>query len=309
MKVLLDTYGSDLGEEEIIAGGIEAIREIPDLHIVFFGKESLIRPAVESAGIDPSCYSIVNATDFIKNEDNPMDIFRGRNESSMAMALDALKRDTDAAGLLSCGSTGALMVGSISRIGLVKGLSVPVLCSYIPNPNTHWTYLLDCGAHLTPSAKDLVLFAELGAAHYSKKFGVESPSVGLLSVGSEPNKGDELILEAHKLLAESDLNFIGNVEGCDTQNGKCHIIVTDGVSGNILLKSIESAGMTCLSMLESYISSEGSSQLNSLLDDMKHNFHMTKYGGAFFLGIDRNIIKMHGASGRDTVVACVKQLM
>lgn len=309
MKVLLDTYGSDLGEEEIIAGGIDAIQKIPGLHIVFFGKEDLIRSAVTSAGIQKTSYSIVNATDFIRNEDNPMDIFRGRNGSSMALALDALKKDTEAAGLLSCGSTGALMVGSISRIGLVAGLSVPVLCAYIPNPNTHWTYILDCGAHLTPSAKDLVLFARLGADHYSKKFGVDSPSVGLLSVGSEPNKGNELILEAHKLLSESGLNFIGNVEGCDTQNGRCHVLVTDGVSGNILLKSIESAGMTCLNMLSSYIGREGDHKLDILLDDMKHNFHLTKYGGAFFLGIDRNIIKMHGASGRDTVVACVEQLM
>ncbi len=309
MKVLLDTYGSDLGEAEIIKGGIDALKQIPDLHIVFFGSEDLILSELKDAGISDASYTVVGATDFITNHDNPMEIFRGRNDSSMALALDHLKKDTDAAGLLSCGNTGALMVGAISRIGLKKGLSAPVLCSPVPSPFSNWAYLLDCGAHLTPSASDLVLFARLGAEHYSKKYNVASPRVGLLSVGSEESKGNELIIEAHKLLKESDLNFIGNVEGCDAQNGKCDVIVTDGLCGNIMIKCIESSGMTCADMLEKYLEGNDDPNLQGLLQEMRDNFHLTKYGGAFFLGIDRNIIKMHGASGRDTVIACVRQLM
>ncbi|MBO7449132.1 MAG: hypothetical protein J6U54_02080 [Clostridiales bacterium] len=299
-KILLDTYGADLGEEEIIKGGIMALNEISDLFVEFYGSEDLIRSTLESSGISSDRYSVYGATDFITNHDNPMEIFRGRNESSMAMALNSLKKDGEALGLISAGNTGALMVGSIARIGLKAGLSAPVLCSLIPNPNTNWTCLLDCGAHLTPSASDLVLFARLGAEYFSAKYDVEAPRVGLLSVGSESSKGNELVLEAHKLLAESDLNFIGNVEGCDVQNGRCNVITTDGFTGNVLLKAIESAGMTCAGML--------GDKDPELLSSMHANFNFTELGGAIFLGINRMIIKIHGSSNCKTVLAVAKQL-
>jgi len=299
-KILLDTYGADLGEEEIIFGGIDALNEIPDLFIEFYGTEELIRSLLSDAGIDESRYAVFGATDFITNHDNPMDIFRSRNDSSMALALNALKKDNKALGLLSAGNTGALMVGSISRIGLVHGLSAPVLCSLIPSPAGTWTALLDCGAHLTPSASDLVLFAKLGAEFYTSRFGVKKPKVGILSVGAEKSKGNSLTIEAHRLLSYSDLNFIGNVEGNDVQNGRCNVITTDGFSGNVLLKAIESAGMLCANML--------GDKDPELYSKMQDNFNFTELGGAYFLGINRVVVKMHGAGNRKTVVSCVKQL-
>lgn len=300
-KIFLDTCGADLGDEEIIRGGIDSINSIPDLHIVFFGKEDVIKPLLSAAGISPESYTIANATDVFTNHDNPMEIFRGRNETSMAMALDALKKDSEAAGLISAGNTGGLMVGSIARIGLKQGLSAPVLCSLIPNPNTNWTCLLDCGAHLTPSASDLVLFARLGCDFYSQKYGTSSPRVGLLSVGSEPTKGNELVLEAHKLLDESDMNFIGNVEGCDVQNGRCDVITTDGFTGNVLLKAIESAGMVCAGI--------NKNADPETIETMHANFNFTERGGAYFLGINRLVMKIHGASNAKTVVASIKQML
>lgn len=300
-KILLDTFGADLGEEEIIKGGINALNEIADLHVVFYGKEDLISDLLNASGLPSDRYEIVGSSDEFTNHDNPMEIFRGRNGTSMAMALDALKKDSSAVGLISAGSTGGLMVGSIARIGLKQGLSAPVLCSLIPSPDANWTCLLDCGAHLTPSASDLVLFARLGCEFYTAKYGVTSPRVGLLSVGSEPSKGNELVLEAHKLLKDSDLNFIGNVEGCDVQNGRCDVITTDGFTGNVLLKAIESAGMLCAGM--------NKSPDPSLLENMHANFNFTERGGAYFLGINRLVMKIHGASNAKTVVAAVKQML
>ena len=168
----------------------------------------------------------------------------------MAMALNGIKNDEEALGLLSAGNTGALMVGSIARIGLKQGLSAPVLCSLIPGPDDTWTALLDCGAHLTPSASDLVLFAKLGSEFYSSRFNNPSPRVGLLSVGSEKSKGNALTLEAHRLLSYSDLNFIGNVEGCDVQNGTCEVITTDGFSGNVLCKAVEGTALELLKKIK-----------------------------------------------------------
>lgn len=300
-KILLDTYGADLGEEEIINGGIDSLIAIPELFIEFYGNKDLINFLLGSSGVDESRWSVVGSTDFITNHDNPMDIFRGRNESSMAMALNGIKNDEEALGLLSAGNTGALMVGSIARIGLKQGLSAPVLCSLIPNPNTNWTCLLDCGAHLTPSASDLVLFARLGCDFYSQKYGTSSPRVGLLSVGSEPTKGNELVLEAHKLLDESDMNFIGNVEGCDVQNGRCDVITTDGFTGNVLLKAIESAGMVCAGI--------NKNADPETIETMHANFNFTERGGAYFLGINRLVMKIHGASNAKTVVASIKQML
>lgn len=301
-KILLDTYGADLGEEEIINGGIDSLIAIPELFIEFYGNKDLINFLLGSSGVDESRWSVVGSTDFITNHDNPMDIFRGRNESSMAMALNGIKNDEEALGLLSAGNTGALMVGSIARIGLKQGLSAPVLCSLIPGPeNNTWTALLDCGAHLTPSASDLVLFAKLGSEFYSSRFNNPSPRVGLLSVGSEKSKGNALTLEAHRLLSYSDLNFIGNVEGCDVQNGSCEVITTDGFSGNVLIKAIESAGMACAKML--------GTKDPALYSKMEANFNFTELGGAYFLGINRTVVKMHGAGNRRTVLSCVKQLI
>ena len=299
-KILLDTYGADIGEEEIIKGGINALREIPDLYIEFYGNADLLKFMLTDSDVGPDRWAIIGATDFITNHDNPMDIFRGRNESSMAMALSALKDDEEALGLISPGNTGALMVGSISRIGLKQGLSAPVLSSLIPSPDGTWTCLLDCGAHHTPSASDLVLFAKLGAEFYSSRFNVEKPRVGLLSVGAEKSKGNALTLEAHRLLDLSDLNFIGNVEGCDVQNGKCDVITTDGFSGNVLLKAIESAGMSCANIV--------GDKKSELYNKMQSYYNFTELGGAYFLGINRTVLKIHGSSNGKTVVECANQL-
>ena len=220
-QVLLDTFGADLGTAELIKGAVMALRSRDDFEFVLFGNEDEIKAVLSEENHDGSRITIVNATDFITNEDNPMSVFRGRENSSMVLALNYLKTNENAHGLLSAGSTGALMVGSIAHVGIKKGLSTPVLGSLIPNPFTSWKLLVDCGAHLTPTAADLVTFARLGAKYYAATFNNTNPTIGLLSVGSEPGKGTELVKEAYKLLDESDLNFVGNVEGSDLDIRGC----------------------------------------------------------------------------------------
>lgn len=313
-QVLLDTFGADLGTAELIKGAVMALRSRDDFEFVLFGNEDEIKAVLSEENYDGSRITIVNATDFITNEDNPMSVFRGRENSSMVLALNYLKTNENAHGLLSAGSTGALMVGSIAHVGIKKGLSTPVLGSLIPNPFTSWKLLVDCGAHLTPTAADLVTFARLGAKYYAATFNNSNPTIGLLSVGSEPGKGTELVKEAYKLLDESDLNFVGNVEGSDLHFGRADVVVTDGFTGNVLLKSIEESTLTATKMVENYMSKEKLDEMTMhvferLVDQMHEVFDMTTRGGATFLGTNKLIVKMHGSSTRETVVACVDQIL
>lgn len=312
-KILLDTYGADLGTAELVKGAIMALNSRDDFSFVLFGDEKEIQAGLDGEEFDHDRVSIINATDFVTNHDNPMSVFRGRDESSMVLALKSLK-DEDVQGLLSAGSTGALMVGAISRVGLQQGIQSPVLASLIPNPFTSWSVLLDCGAHLTPTAEDLVSFAHLGAKYYEATFNKSNPTIGLMSVGSEETKGTELILAAHKLLKESGLNFIGNIEGCDMHSGKADVVVADGYVGNVLLKSIEESSLLATKMVENFYQKEKLDEMTMhlferLVSDMYESFDMTKRGGATFLGTKGLIVKMHGASTRETVVSCVNQIM
>lgn len=313
-KILLDTYGADLGVTEMVKGASLALEARDDIELILFGAEEEIRKVLEEDKADMNRITIINATDFITNHDNPMDVFRGRDESSMVLALNYLKTHDDVQGLLSAGNTGALMVGSIARIGLQKGVQSPVLASLIPNPVTNWQLLLDCGAHLTPTAQDLVTFAKLGVNFYKATYDVANPTVGLLSVGAEESKGNELTKEAHKLLKESGLNFIGNVEGSDLQNGKADVVVADGFTGNVLLKSIESANLVATQMVENFYQKAKLDTMTmrvfeQLVSDMYQQFDMTTGGGATFLGTKKLVVKMHGSSNRGTVLACVNQIL
>lgn len=313
-QVILDTFGADLGTAEIVRGAIMALQSRDDFELVLCGDENEIRAVFDEEGYDGSRAIIVNATDFITNHDNPVTVFRGRDDSSMVLALNYLKNNENAHGMISAGNTGALMVGAISRVGLQKGLQSPVLSSIIPSPFTNWNILVDCGSHLTPTAADLLTFARLGAKYFTATYGVTNPTIGLLSVGSEENKGTELIKQAHQLLKESELNFIGNVEGSDMQNGKADVVVTDGFAGNVLLKSIEASALTATKMVENFyqrekLDTKTMEVFERLVEDMYNIFDFTTNGGATFLGTNKLIVKMHGACNRKTVMSCVNQVL
>lgn len=314
-QVILDTYGADIGEEDIIRGAIDSLRSRDDYELVIVGDENKIRSVFEEENFDGSRVNIIPATDFITNHDNPVDVFRGRNESSMVLALEYLKKNEDAVGLVSAGNTGALMIGAISRVGIKPGMKSPVLASLIPNPFTRWQLLVDCGSHLEPTPEEMLCFAELGSNFYRATYGIENPTVGLLSVGSEESKGTEKIKQVHALFKESDsINFFGNVEGSDMQNGKADVIVADGYAGNVLLKSVEASCLTVAKMTQKFardkgLTGETKALFDELVSDMYQSFDFTTIGGAFFLGTKKLIVKMHGASNRITVKNSIDQIL
>lgn len=314
-QVVLDTFGADIGEEEIIRGAVDSLRERDDYELVIVGDENKIRSVFEAEGYNGERATIIHATDFVTNHDDPTTVFRGRENSSLVLALEYLKKNDEAAGLISAGSTGALMVGSIAHVGIKRGVKSPALSTLIPNPFTNWQLLVDCGAHLTPTPEELLCFARLGADFYHATYGIENPTIGLLSVGSEPGKGTELIKQTHELFAATtDINFVGNVEGCDVQNHKADVIVADGYAGNVLLKCVEASCLTATKMVQQFASDrnltgETRAMFDELINEMYANFDFTTQGGAIFLGTKKLVIKIHGTSNRKTVVSTVNQVL
>ena len=309
-KIIIDLEGADNGAGELFRGVLLAAKKYPDLHFVLSctDPDSMKKELSEkNAALTETQITFLPADDMIRNDEPAMSIFKGRDSSSMAVALDVLKNDEDAAGLLCAGNTGALMVGSIFRLGLVDGYRQPALSTMLPNTKGGMTTLVDCGANVNIEAGDLKKFAVLGSEFVSRMFQIEKPAVALLNVGREEGKGNPLYVEAYGLLKELGeqgiINFIGNAEGYDIITGYADVIVCDGYAGNVVLKLTESVGKCALSLVEAKQGNE------EIAEKLKELFVFNERGGATFLGTKKPVIKMHGCAGAETVVSCVEQLL
>jgi len=309
-KVVLDIYGADAGTGAMIEGAQAVLDRHPEIGMVLVGD----RADIENYGsLEPygDRLEIIHADDFIRNTDPASCVFNGRETSSMVLALKKLKNDPDCVGLLSPGSTGALMVGSIFRVGLIKGLKMPALSTSLPRIDGKMVCLVDCGANVNCTEKDLLTFGLLGDAYAKVMYRLDSPRVGLMSVGTERTKGNELTLKAYPLLEEANINFIGNMEGSDLIMGKADVVVSDGFSGNVLLKSHETAGQIAMHILKSEMqkSPEPKACMQDAYDPLAYLYDLNVRGGATFLGTNKPVIKMHGVAVARTVVSCTEQLL
>ncbi len=322
MKIIIDTYGADAGTAPIIQGAIEALHSLPELTVTLIGNQEDIMAQITEAALTTDDgltaapildrIEIIHTTDFITNHEAPTAIFTGRDNSSNALSLKLLKEDKNAIGLLTAGSTGATLVGSIFRLGLHKGLKSPALSALLPQVTGNYACLTDCGANIDCTAKDLLNFATLSSDYMKQLYKIEAPRVALLNVGKEDGKGNPLALEVTALLKESGLNFVGNIEGCDISLNKADVIVTDGFTGNIVLKEVEATGKIAMRILENTAKESCMTEdatVKSALAEMYTMFEMNTRGGATFLGTNKPIIKMHGVATKETVVACAKQLL
>ncbi len=309
-KIVIDTYGADAGTSPMIEGAQSVLDNHPDIGVVLVGDRADIE-----AKCDISLYrerlEVMHADDFITNTDPSACVFNSRDTSSMVLALKRLKNDPDCVGLLSPGSTGALVVGSIFRLGLIKGLKTPALSSSLPRVDGKMVCLVDCGANVNCNEKDLLTFALLGNAYAKIMYEQDRPRVGLMSVGTERTKGNELTLKAYPLLEDSQLNFIGNLEGSDLIMGKADVVISDGFSGNILLKSHEAAGQVAMHIVKDMIHAHPDccAGLEHAYEQLAYLYDLNVRGGATFLGTIKPIIKMHGVAVADTVCACADQLL
>ncbi|MBQ4566047.1 MAG: phosphate acyltransferase PlsX [Oscillospiraceae bacterium] len=308
-KIIIDSFGADAGQEVILRGAAAALKQDPQLHLVLVGKQEEILPVMEAEGISADRYTLKHAEDVIGVEEQPACVFRGRENSSLVMALQLLKEDPDALALLSPGSTGALLVGSIVHLGLLPGLKQPALCSALPCSGREFLCLVDCGANVEAKPRDLVRFARMGDAFMKCLCGMENPRVGLMNVGTEPGKGDEKTKEVYQLLKEQPLNFIGNIEGSDMVSDVADVIVADGFVGNVLLKNTEAVGKAALALVEEQMKKAPSEALSALHKELLYRYDFNNRGGATFLGTKKTVIKMHGCATAQTVVACIDQAL
>ncbi len=309
-KIIIDVCGSDFGPETILRGVKGALDLLGNYQLIVVGDEPTVRAVLGEDVISEHGIEILHAEDVITNHDAPTAVFRGREKASMVMALDRLKSDDDCVGMLSAGNTGALMVGSIFRLGLAKGLRQPALASDLPGFGEKHVVLVDCGAGIDSKPEDLVGFALMGTACARAMYGVSSPKVALLSVGREEGKGNTLTKEAFALLKQQPIDFIGNIEGNDIFTGEADVVVCDGFTGNVVLKNVEAVAKHAVSMLDvPGVSAETQAILEKIKRQLFATFGYNDQGGAIFLGTAKSIVKMHGCATESTVRACIDQMI
>jgi glycerol-3-phosphate acyltransferase PlsX len=309
IKIAVDSMGSDNSPFSEVEGAIQAAKAF-GVHVILVGKESLLTPLLkESGGEGLSSIEIRNATQVISMEEPPTSAIRKKKDSSIRVAAE-LVRDKVASGLVSAGNTGAVMAISKMVFGAVPGVDRPALAAILPTLAGH-AVVLDVGANITCKPRHLVQFAVMGHLFSRKIVGITSPRVGLMSVGEEESKGNELTKEVYRALKQLHLNFIGNVEGRDLYNGRADVIVCDGFTGNVALKTSEGLIEAVLKLLKDELSRNLKAKLGALLSQqsfkrLKKRLDYAEYGGAPLLGLRGASIICHGRSSSHAIKNAIR---
>ena len=315
MKIIVDAMGGDNAPLEIVKGALQG-RARWGVDIVLTGDAAQILRALEECGEKtvPQGVEIANATQTVEMCDDPATVFRHKKDTSMGVGLTML-RDGKADALVSAGSTGALLTGATLITKRVRGIRRAAMAPVIPT-TTGRAVLIDCGANAECTPEYLVQFAYLGNFYAKRVLGIGTPRVGLLNIGAEDSKGTDLQKQTLVRLREADaaghLHFIGNIEAKEAIKGGCDVIVTDGFSGNILLKTMEGVGSFAGSALKSMFKKNLLTKLAALavmpgLNAFKDKLDPNKVGGTAFIGISKAVIKAHGASNAEAVENAVGQ--
>ena len=313
MKIAVDTKGGDYAPIEIVEGTILASKKHPEMEFVLFGDEDKIFDILKCSKADLSKFEVVNAPEEVVNDESPTMAIKTKKQSSLVMCFDRLKTDPNICGMISAGSTGAILTGSILKIGRVPGVSRPSLAPAVPTETGGRVLLIDSGANMDCKPINLCHFAVMGSIYMKEMLGVENPRVALLNVGTEDKKGNELTHEVFPLLSKLDINFVGNMEARDILSGKYDVVVADGFAGNVLLKGLEATLTTMFQELKrassaSLISKIGALFMRKPLRAIKKKYNYAAMGGSMFIGAKKLVIKSHGSSKRETIFACCEQL-
>ncbi len=307
MRIILDVMGADKSPEYFVEGAVMAVKEF-GCDITLVGDEIQILSAIGENGWSMDKIEVVDAPEFITMEDSAMSVVKEKNKSSMNVGLKLLAEGKGDA-FVSAGNTGALLAGATFIVRRIRGLRAAIGTIL---PLARPTLLVDSGANINVTAENLEQFAKMGSIYMQKLHGIQEPTVGLLNNGSEPTKGTDLHREAYQKLSESDLNFIGNIEGRDIPFAKSDVIVTDGFTGNVVLKMTEGFGSFMIEQLKSLFTTNVVSKASALilkgtLKAFKKKFDASEYGGAPLLGISKPVIKAHGSSDAKAVKNAIKQ--
>ena len=318
MKIILDAMGGDHAPQTPVLGAIQAAKDF-GAEITLVGRGEEILKVLRSNNIEtlPQGVEIANADDVVDMHDDPAKVIKQRTNSSMVVGLKMLA-DGQGDAFISAGSTGALLTGATLLVKRVKGIRRAAMGPAMPNKAGGKTVILDCGANAECTPEFLLQFGLVGSLFAKKSLGVENPKVGLLNIGTEDSKGTPLQKEAHALLTNAHqqglLNFVGNVEARDVPLGAVDVVVCDGFSGNVLLKSIEGTAMFMGSLVSKMFKKSIISKLAAALvmKDIKAFKKMLDYreiGGTQFLGIKKPVIKAHGSSDELAFRNAVRQAM
>ncbi len=296
MKIILDVMGSDKGPEELIKGA-QMAKDRVDAEILYVGDADTILTLASKNKFKISESQVFHAPDVISMDSDPFEIRSMRN-SSMRIALEMLK-DGIGDALVSCGNTGALHTGATLYVKRIRGVHRAAISALLPMKTP--VLLLDAGANLSVTPEHLTQFAIMGSIYMNKVLGIETPRVGLLNIGAEDCKGTQLCIDAYKDLRKNrDINFVGNIEGKDIPPAKCDVVVCDGFSGNIVLKTIEGMGKFVSSSVKDIFSSAagkiGGLFVINKLSSFKESMSPSTHAGAPLLGISKPVIKSHGSS-------------
>ena len=311
MKIVVDAFGGDYAPSEIIAGAVKALQENQELELVLVGDKDKITEILQKLVFVSDRLEIVHAPDVVTMEDVPTIAIRTKKTSSIVVAYDYLKQNDDAVALVSAGSTGATLTGAVLKLGRVKGISRPALAPILPTVNDGKVMLLDCGANAECKAENLLDFAIMGN-EYMKAMGVKNPRIALLNIGTEEEKGSEMIKEAHQLLKKAKLNFVGNIEARDVIRGNVDVVVSDGFSGNVCLKTIEGTAEILFGEIKAITKQSFKTKLGALLlkknlYGLKRKYDHKKVGGAPLLGVSKVVLKCHGNSKAESICATINQ--
>jgi len=304
MRIIVDAMGGDHAPQATVQGVLEACK-LHGVEITLVGREADILEALKACGASslPEGVEIRNATEVVEIADDPATAFKTKKDSSLTVGLKMVKEGEGDA-FVSAGSTGALLAGATLLVKRIRGIRRAAMGPVIPVLGGR-AVLCDCGATAEATPEYLLQFAYLGSYYASKVMGLEKPRVGLLNIGAEAEKGDELRRETHALLQEAcdagRINFIGNIEAGDAMLGGADVIVADGFSGNVMLKSLEGTAKFLMKELKKVFLSSTKTKLaaalvKSNIDDMKKLMDPSEIGGTPFLGISKPVIKAHGSS-------------
>ncbi|GAB6931552.1 phosphate acyltransferase PlsX [Paenibacillus sp. JCM 10914] len=308
MRIVVDAMGGDNAPKSNVEGALIAAKEWQDTEIILVGDERQIGTFLQDK---PSNLRIVHASEVIETDDEPVKAVRRKKDASMVVA-GRMVREGEADAFISAGNTGALMTTGLLVVGRMKGIERPALAPMIPTLDGKGVLALDLGANMDSKPEHLQQYALMGSLYREKVHGIAQPRVGLLNVGTEPGKGNELTKSAYPLLEELPIQFVGNVESRDVMNGVCDVLVCDGFAGNILLKAIEGTAGALFSLLKEQFNKSLKTKMAAALmmpelRELKSTLDYKEHGGAPLLGLGGLVVKSHGSSDANAVKNGIRQ--
>lgn len=310
IKLVLDALGGDHAPQATCEGALIALRENKDLFLILAGEPKAIEQHLQNADDVRDRLQVLSAPEVITNHESAAMAIRQKNDSALVRGM-LMVREGEADGFVSAGSTGAVLVGGMLRLGRIPGIERPALAPMMPGDKGGFL-LIDCGANVDSKPEYLAQFALMGDAYMRKMQSMEHPRVGLLNIGAEEEKGNLLYAAAHQLIKKEPINFVGNVEARDVPGGLADVIVCDGFDGNILLKYTEGVASALMRIIKKELLADTRSKIGALLakpafSRVKKVMDYTEVGGAPLLGVQGAVVKAHGSSNAKAIRGAIRQ--